>query len=121
MIVNKKFLRMLKVSYFNYSEPLTAAENILEKQIRKLQSLQDETEIDKIIKKINKTKTELTKALNQLKKFKTEAIYEWDQYFMSIACLVALASNDVDSPVSKILIRCIDIIYSTGWCLHSYP
>ena len=40
---------------------------------------------------------------------------------MSIACLVALASNDVDSPVSKILIRCIDIIYSTGWCLHSYP
>ena len=32
---------------------------------------------------------------------KPSLIYDWDQYFMSIACLAALASKDKHSPVRQ--------------------
>ena len=53
---------------------------------------------DEVRKKVSKIQKELI----QIQKIvpAPDVIYDWDQYFMSIACLAALRSKDPSTPVS---------------------
>ena len=65
------------------------------------ENTEDEVNVKANASPIEKDKKPSADKADKGAKEKPSLIYDWDQYFMSIACLAALASKDKHSPVRQ--------------------
>ena len=67
------------------------------------------------LKDVNKKIAILQSKINEA--LEEHVIFDWDEYFMCIACLAALRSKDPRTPVS--ICTCNEVLIDTGWSMYS--